>query len=318
MARDISARKRRYHHGAMFHHFHGQRHRRGQGSLSQQNLDDIITYLKSQYRLLNARDYVEKVVAKSIEADHVCLTFDDALLCQYEIALPVLEKHRVEAFFFVHSSPFFGNHDMLEIYRYFRHAEYASIDEFYAAFFNKSIAMFTSDVENALSSYDVRTDRIDFPFYTDNDKKFRFLRSAVLGKARYDAVMQRLMDENKFCIEAIVDQLWMNNDHLKVLDHSGHLIGLHSFSHPVSMNSLSEVEQAEEYGKNFSHLADLLGKKPIAMSHPCGKYNANTLQLLEGMGIQVGFCSSMSVLCAKSSLEIPREDHANIVIEMQQ
>ncbi len=317
MERNVSTRKRPNYHGAMLHHFHGQRHRPGQGSLSPADLDRIIVYLKLQYRILNAADYVEKIIDKSIEPDHICVTFDDALLCQYELAVPVLEKHRVKAFFFVHSSPFFGNLDTLEIYRYFRHAEYVSIDEFYSAFFDKSVAMFTSDVENALSSYDVSKDRIDFPFYTDNDKKFRFLRSMVLGKAKYDAVMQTLMDENKFRVDDVIGQLWMNNDHLRALDRAGHLIGLHSFSHPVSMNQLSAVEQEEEYARNFAHLADLLGKQPVAMSHPCGRYDENTLRLLERMGVLVGFRSSMSVPYAKSPLEIPREDHANIVIEMQ-
>ena len=54
------------------------------------------------------------------------------------------------------------------------------------------------------------------------------------------------------------------------------------------------------------------------MSHPCGDYNLDTLSLLKGMGIQIGFRSNMSVKEIKSPLEIPREDHANVFNEMKQ
>jgi hypothetical protein len=52
------------------------------------------------------------------------------------------------------------------------------------------------------------------------------------------------------------------------------------------------------------------------MSHPCGNYNIDTLQILKSMNIEIGFRSDSSVTDIKSSLEIPREDHTNILREM--
>ena len=52
------------------------------------------------------------------------------------------------------------------------------------------------------------------------------------------------------------------------------------------------------------------------MAHPCGDYNLETLSLLKEMGMQIGFRSNMSVKEVKSPLEIPRQDHANIMNEM--
>ena len=52
------------------------------------------------------------------------------------------------------------------------------------------------------------------------------------------------------------------------------------------------------------------------MSHPCGEYNETTLPLLDSLGIKIGFRSNMSVRSIKSSLEIPREDHANVLKSM--
>ena len=49
------------------------------------------------------------------------------------------------------------------------------------------------------------------------------------------------------------------------------------------------------------------------MSHPLGNYNDDTLKILKKLGINIGFRSSLSPSYIKSALEIPREDHANII-----
>ena len=49
------------------------------------------------------------------------------------------------------------------------------------------------------------------------------------------------------------------------------------------------------------------------MSHPCGNYNDDTLKILKKLGINVGFRSSLVPSNIRSALEIPREDHSNII-----
>ena len=74
------------------------------------------------------------------------------------------------------------------------------------------------------------------------------------------------------------------------LDKKGHVIGLHSFSHPYRMKSLSEKEQMNEYYKNFKYLKSLL-KVPISMSHPLDSYNHLSLKILKKLNIKCGFRS---------------------------
>ena len=56
------------------------------------------------------------------------------------------------------------------------------------------------------------------------------------------------------------------------------------------------------------------------MSHPCGSYNEDTLQILKELGIELGFKQVMTIEREKgmkkinnSFLEIAREDHTNIL-----
>jgi peptidoglycan/xylan/chitin deacetylase (PgdA/CDA1 family) len=158
----------------------------------------------------------------------------------------------------------------------------------------------------------------NFPFYSDNDKFFRYLRDQVLGVENYNSLMLDMMQQESFDIQDAASLLWMKDENLNELHKEGHLIGLHSYSHPTQISKLTVAEQQGQYRRNMEHLEGLLGIGSIcSMSHPCGDYNADTLGLLTDMGIRIGFRSSLSVKEIKSPLEVPRNDHANIFREMR-
>ena len=129
--------------------------------------------------------------------------------------------------------------------------------------------------------------------------------------------MNELMIQNDFDVNTAKQDLWMSEEDLVTIESKGHMIGLHSYSHPTQMSKLSRAEQELEYKYNYDHLAGLIGKPIRVMSHPCGDYNETTLEILRSMKIDIGFRSSMSVKEIPSPLEIPREDHANVFKEMR-
>ena len=308
----------RHTHAIMFHHFHDENHPVGQGSISAANFGDMIDWLSERYHLLNADEYFYKFKNNLLDSDDICLTFDDALLCQSAIAAPILKSRNIRAYFFVYSSPFSGTPDFLEIYRHFRNTQFKSIDEFYNHFFRQAAALIGPQYDVALSKYDKNSYLAAFLFYTENDKWFRFLRDEILGKQLYDEVMQLLMTERGFDPTGVMAKLWMNEQNLRDLQADGHTIGLHSYSHPTALHNLDIESQRNEYAKNFHHLSEVLRTPIKSMSHPCGNYNSDTLLVLNQMGIEIGFRSNNSVKTIRSNLEIPREDHANILTAMRQ
>ena len=108
----------------MFHHFHGKNHEKSQGSISAKQFIKIIKFLKKKCNLINADVFLEKIINKKINNNDACLTFDDSLKCQIDIALPILDKEKIQAFFFLYTSAFtndtnkelFNNFE----FRYFR------------------------------------------------------------------------------------------------------------------------------------------------------------------------------------------------------
>jgi len=302
----------------MFHHFHSDKHRSSQGSLSVIDFEGMLDWLSNNYNLLNADVYLQNFEANKLEPEDICLSFDDALLCQFDIAAPVLRSRNIKAFFFVHSSIFTGDPDLLEVFRYFRTTCFDNIDDFYKQFFDdvesKNKALYILEYDK-FSGLDYLASCL---FYSDNDKWFRYLRDQVLGAGKYKSIMLEMMKQKAFDKEDVSQRLWMTEDNLKNLLKDGHLIGLHSFSHPTQMSKLSRMEQEKQYLQNLEHLESITGVGYVnSMAHPCGDYNNDTLELLTKMNIRIGFRSSLSCKVIKSALEIPREDHANIFNEMK-
>jgi peptidoglycan/xylan/chitin deacetylase (PgdA/CDA1 family) len=302
--------------GVMFHHFHEEQHPTVQGSISGRELADLIRHLGTD-NILAAEEWMRRAGHGALSDNDICLTFDDALRCQYDVALPVLRDFGLTAFWFVYSSAFDGNVEPLEVYRYFRTTQFPCVDDFYRQFFEAASSCFPNEYAGALVSFDPEGYLADFPFYNRNDRFFRYLRDDVLGPERYNSLMTSMMNSKDFNVAAIAGQLWMTDEHLRTLRSEGHVIGLHSYSHPTCLSGLSPESQKEEYRKNFNHLQRVLGQAPTSMAHPCNSYSPETLLILRELGIGLGFRANMQILTEGSRFEFPREDHANIIKDMR-
>jgi peptidoglycan/xylan/chitin deacetylase (PgdA/CDA1 family) len=299
----------------MFHHFHSAGHPAGQGSISAEQLAAIIERI-GPGRILPARQWMRCAMTATLRPTDVCLTFDDNLRCQYDIALPVLEAYGLSAFWFVCTSVCQGNIERLEVYRHFRTTCFDSIDAFYETFFAALDGSHEGAiVRAALGQFKACEYLKAFPFYTDVDRRFRFVRDEVLGPEAYSRMMDAMVAAAGINPAGWGGQLWMGGAEIKRLHERGHVVGLHSHTHPTRIERLPAEAQREEYGKNFDYLHALLGDRPEAMSHPCNSYSRETLTILRELGISLGFAANMQAR-GQSELEYPREDHANLVRSM--
>ena len=118
--------------------------KKGQGSISRDEFNNIIKFIGKK-NILDPIVFIEKLNKNSLKKNEVCFTFDDAIKCQIDIALPVLEDLKIKSFFFVYTCMFEGKPDYLEIFRYFRLNFFKDIKEFYKIFFenlNQDLSLF--------------------------------------------------------------------------------------------------------------------------------------------------------------------------------
>ena len=303
-------------HGIMFHYFHDRRHPAGQGSLSADDLANLLRHIGPE-RILPARSWLQRGLAGELGEDDLCLTFDDNLRCQYDVALPVLQDFGLTAFWFVSTAVMQGQLSRLDIYRKFRVGCFEQVNDFYEAYFRTlATSRYAQLAERALRQFDAGSYLSEYPFYSEADRRFRFVRDEVLGPEHYNEIMDALIGSMGYRLEDLARELWLEDEHMRRLHAAGHAIGLHTHTHPTRVAQMTPADQLREYRDNYTYLMQLLGQAPEVMSHPCNSYNADTLAVLERLGIRIGFRANMS-MCEHSALEFPREDHANIQREMK-
>lgn len=303
--------------GVMFHHFHDHDHAPGQGSISAEQLDELLGFVGVD-RILPAEEWMTRALDGRLRDRDVCLTFDDNLRCQYDVAYPVLESHGLTAFWFVPTSVMTGQLEPMELYRVFRCGSFDNPSSFYAAFTaHLGESALAGEVERALEGFVPATYLQEYPVYTDEDRHFRYLRDQVLGPERYRGVMEEMLDAAGFDREAAARNLWMDDECVQELRADGNVIGLHTHTHPTNLVGLTAEEQRAEYAENWRHLRDILGQEPITVSHPCGSYSETTLSILRERGVRLGFRANMALPEPPSMLEYPREDHMLLIRAMQ-
>ena len=85
----------------MFHRFHASNLLpRSQGSLNEIEFDLILQNIGIK-NILSPDEWMNKIKSNTLKSNDLCITFDDGLKSQYDIALPILDKYGLKAFWFV-------------------------------------------------------------------------------------------------------------------------------------------------------------------------------------------------------------------------
>lgn len=274
-------------HGVMFHYFHNEKIKKKiEGSLTAKQFEKILIKIGIK-NIVSPEIFLKKIKNKDYKKKLVCLTFDDGIKSQIKIALPLLNKYKLKAFFFCNNIP--SKLDA-EYFRYFRNHYYKKVDFFYKGFFNNS----KKDLKIFFKNYKKRIYEIkrNNKYYSINDIKFRLVRDELLSNHEYRKIMLNLfkkknLNYKKFKLEK--ELYFSKKDILKLRD-LGHTVGLHTKDHLI-IHNLSKIEQSAQYKKNLRNLSAILNQKKriVSMSHPKGNFNKDTLDILNKIKIEIGF-----------------------------
>lgn len=299
-------------HGLLFHHFHDERHPVGQGSISADQLHDMISRI-GRGNFLDAREWMERARTDRLGKDDLCLTFDDNLRCQYDVALPVLQNLGLTGFWFVYTSPFEGVVEKLELYRFFRSVRFTDFDHFFDSFLSHlEQSGEQPDVRQLITASTARDYLSEYPFYSETDRQFRYLRDIHFGTVRYNAVMDSMIAADGMDISDISRMLWMGDAELRDLQANGHIVGTHSHTHPTRIEMLGDEALRMEHERSHRLLADITGSAPKAMSHPCNLWDERTLDILADLDFEIGFAACLDTV-RKSRFLHARHDHADVM-----
>ena len=294
--------------GIMFHHFWSANYKKTPGALNKTIFKNKLYKLSKKFNLLSASNYLKLLESNKLKKNDIFISFDDALKCQVDIALPVLNSMKIKAFFFIYTSIFDKSFSRLELYRDFRYSKFKNIDDFYKDFFyilNTKYPLLHKKSEQSFNKNFLK----QFKYYSVSDKKFRHARN-LIGEKKYNFIMDQMIKNKKYNVLKKKKELLMNKKDIQNLSKNGHIIGLHSHSHFTDLNKKSFKTQFFDFKKNKSILEKITKKKIDVASYPCGNYSKNTINVLRK--ININFAMRADDIRQKKNFEIPRIDHTLI------
>ena len=298
----------------MFHHFHDNKlFFNSPGSITANQFQKIIDFI-GRINIIDADLFLLKLQNNALSKKDICITFDDALKCQYKIAIPILEKMKIKAFFFVPTGLINSKKITPEIVRHFIYV-YCKGMKFFFNLFEKNCGL------NLEKFYSKNINKIKIlkrnKFYSVEDIKYRLIRDS-LKEDRFNEIISNLFKIKKYNYNSLISKTYMNIRDIKEIHNKNHVIGLHSHSHQMTTLFSKTNNLITDYKKNISEIKKILSVKNNeikSMSFPFGVYNKKTLQILKKLNIKAGFLSDMSST-KKSNLEMPRNNHVYVMREM--
>ena len=93
------------------------------------------------------------------------------------------------------------------------------------------------------------------------------------------------------CPNYINQKGFLTSDQIIELEHNGHIIGSHSYTHPDNITVLSYQDEEMEWRNSLLKLEEILGHKVNSISIPNGYFEKRTLSILKEMNISEVYTS---------------------------
>lgn len=199
------------------------------------------------------------------------ITFDDGLRCQYEVALPALDRLGVPATFFVPSLPL-AEGRALAVHRIHELRQRLGDEELLARVGAEAV--------------DERQARAMYRYDTAASARVKYLLNIALEPAERDRLLDELLGDDP----AFAERLYLTREQVADLEARG-LLGAHSHAH-LPLSRLGPDELRRDLQQNAEVLERIAGRRPRAISYPYGTPDAVTPQVAAAAaaaGFEVGF-----------------------------
>jgi len=240
-------------------------------------------------------------------------TFDDSLRPTMKAVLPILQRNKVQAIFFINTAPLINQ--SLNLIEKQRILQYVGSD--YATFFREfcqtALEMFPHLPQNKFADTEKNREfakqnyHPEFTFYSPLERYYRLLRDDYLKMEEHKAIIDEMFDNNFDEYEWINMINLRENDLLKIRE-EGHIIAGHSHTHPFNMKKLNHHLQEAEIKQNLKEIEKILNEPISIYAHPSNSFDETTINVLKQYGIKCAFKADYTFKSMNDYYRVPRID----------
>ena len=239
--------------------------------------EKCIKYISTKYEVVLFEDLAFDKNAMSKKNRFATIMFDDGYKDNIEYALPILEKYKIKASFYVVTD---------------------CID--------KNIPTWTHILEHSFQ-YTNKT-KIELPYkflpiefrsceFSSKEERLKFVSSlkpflkTILHDKR-EIVLASVMEEFS---DIELPKLMMNWDDVRKLKELGHYIGSHTQTHSMlgTMEKESDIER--ELQESGNKIKSQLGYFPLTISYPVGSFDEKTKTISQKIGYKIGLAVKQDI-----------------------
>jgi peptidoglycan/xylan/chitin deacetylase (PgdA/CDA1 family) len=231
----------------------------------------LIGYITSKYQVIKLEDHVLSGQQVSFKKQPATILFDDGYKDNIEYAVPVLEKYKCPASFYVVTD---------------------CID--------KNIPTWTYLVDHLMQNTGKAGLDLEMAFVPELFKKNTFNNSAerLAFGSRLKPWMKSLSNDERRMIMnrlqlafddvAVPANSMMNWNDLRSLKSAGYTIGSHSVSHPLLASVKNDEELFVELEGSGKRIREELGEFPLTISYPIGSFDDRVISFSKKTGYKMG------------------------------
>ena len=254
----------------IYHRVLAQRDPLFPAELDQNDFDLHLRLIKSMFTVIPLIDAVRHIRAGTLPPRAACITFDDGYADNAEVALPILQRHGLNATFFVATGFLNGgrmwNDTVIELVR---RAPDGVIDA-------ASLGL----GKHAIGSVEERKQAI----------------SALIAQLKYLPMGERLDQVNRLVDLVKIDlpnDLMMVSAQVRELHNAGMGIGGHTVNHPI-LAKIPTALARSEIAQGKATLEDMIGGAVPLFAYPNGKPGADYQAEHVGIARELGFEGAVS------------------------
>jgi peptidoglycan/xylan/chitin deacetylase (PgdA/CDA1 family) len=248
--------------------------------------DKCISNIKRKYTIISVEDFTKTLSDKK----YATISFDDGYKDNIVYALPILEKHKVKASFYVVTD---------------------CID--------KNVPTWTYILDYLFLKTNKTSVFLNFDFISTDLKSGKFenenLKISYVKKLKPN--LKNLTHEKRNLVldkvteifnDVQLPKLMMDWNDLRNLSALGHNIGSHTVSHCMLGTMTNEAEIRYELKTSAKRIKEELGFFPKTISYPVGSYNQTTIKISKEVGYSIGLAVKQDVYLPKKNniFEVPR------------